>query len=604
MYKQKLTIDNAALNKISYNAEVKVLNSDNIGRLPFLNTEVYFSDDIWDFKNSSPEMGKCKNKYDFTDIHHEYKNYIKQYVLESLINGLRPDTINKYFSYLKKIIRFLEDNKIYNCEVIDNNIIMKFNEFLNKNLKAENERNHHKRLLTKILTYIEYDKGLNYSNLKSSLANSNTALMKAQIENGKTPQIPDGIFDKIISCGIRELNDSTIEDNEKIGTCGALLLSQIGMRIMELNLMQAGNRKEIYCFDSESKIAYVEFKTFKTTRTNNGTMTKSILTEIADLAYKKLELITQQKRDMTKSNYLFLTNKSPVMSQMAITRHNTKFMLRNAKEIGLINKSYDGFTKISKNNKTHAKLYPNYIKLLGVDEYISVPNSHQFRVTVCNKLIKEGVEFGWIVEHMNHLSPEMTKHYIREDKIENVELSRKFFKGVLTNEFKPIGERAEKLIDSINEFIERGNFNIKNDLDEIINYLSGKIPIREKPDGFCIKSAFGKKCKYNEFICAFDMCPNHISCFINADITYRRFKDKVKVIKYDKDNNFIREAEIENKKLQRLIDRSLLSELNELKDKVNKCGDSKMIMNYPKLKELVENIDKIIMEVEEWKGKN
>ena len=594
-------LNNEELNKIAFNGEIKVVNSNinMIGKLPFLNEEIYFLNDIWEFENTG-----VKKKYEFTNICSEYKNYVKEYVLELLLNGFKAYTIKKYFLYIKKIARFLESNKIYNCEIIDKNTITKFNEYINENLITENERNHHRRLLSKLLTYIEYDKGVNYSDIKKILANNDTALLKAQIENGKTPKIPEEIFDKIISCGISELNSDTIEIDEKIGACAILLLSQIGMRIMELNLLEAGKRKEIDCFDGKNRIAYLEFKTFKTTRSNNGATTKTFLTKIADLAYKKLESMTDKRRNEGNSNYLFLTNKKLRMDQSTLSKYITKFMLRNAKELELINKSYDGFKMISKRNKDQARIFSKYINFLEHDEYISVPKSHQFRVTVCNKLIKEGVQFGWVVEHMNHLSPEMTKHYIREDKAENIELSRKFFKGVLTSEFKPIGEQAEQLVKKIDEFVEDSKFNIKKDLDEIIDYLAGKVPIREKIDGFCIKSAFGKKCKYNEFMCAFDMCPNHISCFINADITYGRFINKVKVIKYNEDNNFKREAMIEKTKLKKLINRSLEAELQELKNEINKHGEIEIIKDYPKLKNIVKDIDSIIMEVENWKTKN
>jgi REP element-mobilizing transposase RayT len=207
------------------------------------------------------------------------------------------------------------------------------------------------------------------------------------------------------------------------------------------------------------------------------------------------------------------------------------------------------------------------------------------------------------MEHMNHLSPEMTKHYIRKEKIENKELSRKFFKGLIKKEYKAIGEQSEQLIEKINEFIEEGHFDIKKDIDEIVDYLAGEIPIREKALGFCIKSAFGKKCKYNELICAFDMCPNHITYFINADISYKRFKNQVKSIKYNEENNFIQEAKIEKGKLKRLIDRNLKYELEEFKEEIDKQGELEIIRKYPQLKEIAKEIEKIMMEVKAWKEK-
>ncbi|WP_102400999.1 tyrosine-type recombinase/integrase [Haloimpatiens massiliensis] len=599
-----LNIDEERVKEIAYDGDVKVINNSNIGKLPFFDCEIYFSDDTWDFGLYFENNGQTKNIYKFSKINEEYRDYVKEYILELIINKYKSTSINKYFYMIKRIVNFLIENKIYSCVAINKVVIDSFENFINESYKSELSRSHLRMIFRRLLSLIELDNNVDYSMYKKILNKNNIELIKAQNETGKTPQIPNDIFDNIIRCALKEIKNNNITNKNKMEACIVLLLTQVGMRIKELQFLEANKRKEISCFDGKTKISYLGFLTFKTTRRERGgVVTKSFLTELADLAYVTLEELTEEKRKLCNNNHIFIGKTADVINQSTIRRYERNFIVRNAKEIGVFNKKCDGSYIMTKNSKKDWINYRKYLKNINDEDFIAIPNSHQFRVTVCNKLINEGVQIGWVMEHMNHLSPEMTKHYIRKEKVENKELSRKFFKGVLKKEFKAIGDQAEQLMEKINEYIEKGHFNIKVDIDDIADYLAGQIPIRERALGFCIKSAFGKKCKYNEVMCAFDMCPNHITCFINADISYKRFKNQVKSIKYNEENNFKQEAKIEKGKLRRLIDRNLKYELEELKVEIDNQGETEIIRKYPQLKEITEEIDKIMMEVKDWKRK-
>lgn len=540
------------------NKEIKIKSYDT-ERVGFFNVATYFSEDIWDF---------------FSEIHYVYKIYVKQIILEYLLNDNQVSTIQKYLMALRKIIRFLEDNHIYDCELITENTLNKFNEYINMILKTENERIRYRRLFSKLMTHIETDRGVDYSNLIKILSKNDTGLLKAQIEEGKTPSIPEEILDRIISCALLELYDDSLTVKEKKEACSVILLSQIGMRISELCLLKAYKKMKIDCFNGEKSISYLEFKSFKTAKDKKGIYTKSFLTDKAELAYSILEELTKSERERYKTGYIFVSSNLLPVGTATMTNWISRFIVRNADKIGLINKEYDGFKIFTKEyNEKHRKINKEYCQNLKENDFISIPKPHQFRVALCNKLIKEeGIEIGWVTEHMNHLSIEMTMHYIREthgsEKTKNV--TREVFKGIINKEFKLIGEEAELLVNKINEFISKNKYNIKENLDEIITALSGEIPIREKREGYCIKSAFGKKCKYNEFLCAFEMCPNHCTNYLFSDITYNRFKEHKKVIEYNMENNFIREANMEKNKLKRMASLYLIKELNELKDEINR----------------------------------
>lgn len=602
-----LRINQEELEKIAHTENGLIMNNHKIQRLPFYDVSIYFDEDIWDFEDYNPSMGKHRNIYKFEEIHPEYKPYIKQFILKYLINNSRASTISKYLGYLKKIVRFLESNYVYSCEIITEDIVVKFNEFLEHNLRSENERAHHRRLLTELILYIEYDKGIDYSNLKKMLSFNDTELLKAQIERGKTPSIPSNIFDRIVSFALKELESDTFTDREKKEACSVLLFAQIGMRILELTLLEANKIKEVECFDGTKIIPYLEFMTFKTTRMNSGTITKSFLTDKALLAYQTLEKLSEESRERNKSSYLFTANSNLPINTVTMTNMISRFMIRNAMKIGLVNNKYDGFKIITpESNKVNKVAKLEYFASLSNEDFISVPKPHQFRVAVCNELIKDGGEMSWVVEHMNHLSVEMTNHYIRktDESDEQKEMTKDLFSGLINGEFKLIGEEAELLMKKIDDFISENKYNIRTDLEEIVDKLTEIVPIREKREGYCVKSIFGKKCKYNEFLCAFEMCPNHCTSYIFVDITYKRFIEHKKCIDYNLENRFIREATQEKNKLKRMISLYLTNELKELKYEINRQGRENIIKEHSTLEDMVDNVDEITKEVDMWMKSN
>lgn len=205
---------------------------------------------------------------------------------------------------------------------------------------------------------------------------------------------------------------------------------------------------------------------------------------------------------------------------------------------------------------------------------------------------------------MNHLTPEMTYHYFRKEMETNKEKSKIVLRGIILGDFKLIGEEAENLIKKIDEFIKNNNFNIKKDLDTIINELADAVPIREKIEGYCVKSSFGKVCKYNEFLCAFEICPNQCTNFLFSDISYRRYQDTIKIIKYNEKNGFIKEASVEKNKMKRWYETYFSKELIETKNEILRQGADTIIEKYPNLEYVVHNIDCITDECEKWIKEN
>lgn len=561
------------------------------GILPIPDVDIYFEDNVWDFK----ETYLSKNGiFDFEEIHYGFRRYIKSIVLSEKLSGMKLTSLKKKFGNYKDMISFLEANYVYDCSTISRKDIEKLNEFILHKFDSENERIRNRNLFIKLLEKIEADKDIDYKELKEILESSNNIqLRKAQIQQGKTPNIDDKIFDNIISLAIQELDNKHLSDTQKIEACAILILSQTGMRISELSMLEANMIKVNKGPVPNSEVKCLKFYSPKILNWYNNV----VMTDIGSLGYETLEKLTEKKRKKLNTNYLFTSNGRKPCGTGTVTNYLRRFIARNYMELGLYNKLFDGcFILTKKNNEERGIVNPLYLSNITYEDFISIPNAHQYRVAVCNKLVSQGVKLRWVMKHMGHLTEDMTEHYIRKEKEDNNEV----LKGIIKKDFKLIGEEAEDLINRIEEFIEEGEYNIKTDLEQIVDTLSKRVPIRAKKNGFCIKSAFGKKCKYNEFICAFEACPNHCTSYIFADISYKRFKDNLKSIEYNEKNNFINEAKIEKKKLKRMAENYLIKELQEVKNEIINKGKEQLINENRNLEFVVNNIEELFEEVNKW----
>lgn len=560
-------------------------------KLPGTDEDIYYGEDKWIY--SSDES------YSFKDVDYVYKDYVKDYVLIHKINGYSKATVNKYYIILKKITKFLTKNMILDGISITSETIDLFNQYIKKEYSSEGTRTHYRRIFKELLEKIEEKNGQDYTDLKKELSKNDRRLLKVEVERGKTPNIPKDIFYKIIDVATKEIEDDNIDFENKMEACYVLLLSQTGMRIGELALLESG-KLHFYPVSDGTQVGYIDMWALKEEKYVSKTKSVCFMTSKAILAYQTLENLTYNER-ISEKRISFLRDPDKKSTSSKIRKYIYSFYTRNFESIGLLNNDSPGFRKESFETKKPSKLYiKNKNKLPKIGTFfLGFPKPHQFRVAVCNELIRQAVDLGWVMQHMNHLTPEMTDHYIRNEK-EELDLSENILRDIVSGSYRLIGEEAEELMERINEFIEENEFNIQEDLEAIVKILKGKVPIRAKKEGFCIKSSFGRACKRNEFTCAFDMCNNFCTSYLFTDITYRRFKDLESTIKYNYENGFKREASMEEKKMKRLVASRLSKEIEETEYEIKRQGIDKILKNHPELYYIVNNIDNIKKEVNLW----
>ena len=249
--------------------------------------DTYYGEDKWVY--SSDEI------YSFDDINYVYKNYVKDYILSLKINGYSKQTVSKYYLIIKNITKFLIDNNIIDGVSIYPETIDLFNKYIDQKFSSEGTRTHYRRIFKELLGVIEEEKGRNYESLKEKLSKNNTALLKIQAEKGKIPNIPEDTFRRIISIALKEIKDDSIDDEYKIEACYVLLLSQTGMRIGELALLESG-KLNIHVVTDGTKVGYIDMWALKEVKYVAKTASICFMTPEAILAYENLEKLTEKER--------------------------------------------------------------------------------------------------------------------------------------------------------------------------------------------------------------------------------------------------------------------------------------------------------------------
>ena len=78
------------------NSKQYIVDNEFKGLLPLNNVDIMFEDSIWDLETRY--LGE-NSKFDFSDINYNFRDYIKLYVLEGIINSNSITTLKKIIVY-------------------------------------------------------------------------------------------------------------------------------------------------------------------------------------------------------------------------------------------------------------------------------------------------------------------------------------------------------------------------------------------------------------------------------------------------------------------------------------------------------------------------
>lgn len=579
-----------------------------INKLNFDKADYFYSDNFWDFSPyTTLNVRKIKLCFNFDLCCETFRNDLKDFIfIEILQNKRKIQSTHTYFSELYDFFNFIESKGFYHIKDITDNIIKEFLSIREKVSIYELRNN--KKVLKEFFIFQEINFKILLTNERLSLLeNTDISVYYACAEQSKTPNIPEDYFNKFLSATLKIIDNKEEEMFHRGVACIYVILSQTGLRIGECLDLEVGCLKEISIFNGEKKAYYIDYKTWKREKGNNVyTWEKTYVNELTKKAYDNLIDIYKEKREKLKSNYLFLgnhDNEIPLNSDRFDDLSRKYFLYLNQffPTINVPKGTYKNIPTLSMEKRHFSKKkYPN-------TKTVTRPNTLQFRVHVCTELYNKGVPLKYIEKFMSHLSSDMAGYYVRPNKKnpqEDMDFSLKTLEKIVSGENKILGSDSG-LIEKINEFIEKNHYNVEKDLKTICEKLATKIPIRQKTGGVCIKSSMLRECskdaKTNEFYCAYGVCKNIFHFYYMADVSYRQAKELCETITINKERGHMRQVQKELNMLYTITKNKLIPELDELKNMINKKDINSILMEYPDLKEIVENYDSIYEEALKWK---
>lgn len=198
-------------------------------------------------------------------------------------------------------------------------------------------------------------------------------------------------------------------------------------------------------------------------------------------------------------------------------------------------------------------------------------------------------------------------YYVRfsEDEVqEERQYSEEIIREIVIDDINLLGgKEGNRLKTDIKNYLEENNLNVKDSIDDVMDAIEGKVTIRGKLGGVCIRTE-GLPCAHdkrtNALLCAYNMCPNLYHTFYMLPVTINEFREKVKLYKTLEAKGMTRNSEKEKNNLGFMASGKLKDELEELKKEIDKHGADDICEKYPELIEIVKNYDAIVAEVEAW----
>ena len=587
-----------------------------INQLPFSKGVIYYSDDVWDFSQyTSLNVQKSKLKFNFSGLADTLKDDAKNYVLLKILeNKNKVQSIHRNYSEVRKFFNYLADRNIFHGKDAGISIIKDYLQTVRGKNSIIALRFAKGVLKDYYMQYCANFEDISTPGLLSLFDQDSVREYKAHQNAHKSADIPQEYYNKFVSACMTMLNDESLDFAYR-GAAGVyIILSQTGLRIGEILGITADGLKTVRIFDGQ-EADYLEYQTWKRESGNNTASTvRTFVNPLCRQAFVTLLKIYDERRKELGMNYLYMggtmmnTADSFPIDTEAFRRQAWRFLVK-MDDMGLletVNLPDSAYPML-----VHAKTTDQQIKcpkrLSGIVQTITYPDTQQFRFHVCTELHRQGVPLKYVQTFMSHLTFDMARYHVHPVSTpqENMEYSLKILREVVTGKTRLLGD-GKGLSEKIQDFIQKNNFRVETDLDEICRLLAEKIPIRQKTGGVCIKSSQLRDCSKdgptNEFYCAYGVCPNIYHFYYMADISYRQCKELTETIAFNRTRNHMKQVQKETNMLQTIASKRLIPELDELKAVIKREGIEQVYLEHPELQEIIENLETIEKEADAWKS--
>lgn len=431
-------------------------------------------------------------------------------------------------------------------------------------------------------------------------------LSKATQEKNKLPDIPKEYFDRILSTCLAVMRNRKCSKQDRALAAAIVMLTQLGVRIGDLLNLTTDS---LFSQEADGHVMhYINYSVEKLSKPHAPQVRFDIYA--SDICVEAFHILLKMREfcpGYRRYNYLVLIPQdecSPKKMTYPITKNSFR---EKYKRFFLKHLSVECHYEWKGIQPSMVQVYDRLEHKI-VKDTVYIPVSGQFRVRLCTYLYEHGVKLSYIEQHLAHLSEMMYGYYARpkDTRQESAENAEQFIKNIVLDEMMPIGLHSEELSANLHAFIERKKLNVHTDMKQIMASLDGEVAIRAKTGGFCCRSSLlpcPEDPHSNKLLCAYNRCPNVYSFFYMADITYSRFAACKDAYYVNLQRGLKNAARKEFINAQDIINRTLLPQIFQLEKELARHGREAILAKYPRLTDIVENIETIKQEMKTWKVK-
>lgn len=575
-----------------------------VDKVPTRDMKISFADNIWDFNPYFDGINDDSYKLNFIDFPDSIRDYMKFYVLHSIMGRSKISTANARISTFKYMITRLMDSQGSQLTLLTTSDFCQYID--NKDITATGKHDMYISAFM-VLSFIKNNYRLplliDLPLLKQRAAEEKK---RSKEEANKLPDIPKEYFNAILTTAVRVMRDKNAEYNRRATACEIVMLSQLGLRTGDLMALRVSDRFKKTIPGSGHKVAYIHYRSRKPSKPHDDMLEFDIF--CTDLCSEAIDVLIKLRKSnpLAKDNdYLYILQPNiNTKDDLPVTnpRFNYQyklFLYEELKDSALLD--WEGITKV--------KFVPH--RLRWSEENIimlSVPDTRQFRVHLCTTLYNDyNVPLEFIRRYMGHLSEYMMGYYVRPKDTyqEDIVYAEKAIREIAGKEDLRLlgGSSPDDLKENIKQFIAEKHIDVMADTKAVVDAFGDKLIIRGKRGGMCIKTSImpcAKDRRTNALYCSYNICPNLFHFFYMADASYADFKTLQETYKAAREHGHMREAEKELYKLHDLCGKTLTPELDELQREIDRKGVKHIIDHYPGLLPIVEDMDRIREEVRTW----
>lgn len=587
-------------------------------------TSIKFSNDFWDFSEQYKEgkiilcyryyfTGK-QNQYAISDY---YKIVLKLFVFYLITEfGLDHSSNSIKFTHIRKLLEYLTKNNITTLEQLSLDELKQIYE--SKNILYTTAYKSKVDIKVFYTFYSLLIKDVYKQDFADYFNDRDSNTIKAITEENKASLLPT-LFYKNYSNLLFEYAMNESNNNKDRGLAGLLFIgTQTGLRGGELTILEENCIEEMKY--KNKKVGILHYRS-----TKNGTKNKTYKngetnanSKVIDIVNKLRPLFNEARVGKKTSLLIVNVNSKHNCNQIRASfaeeilhKFNIRFCIMNYKKLGILNNEESDMFGSNIDGTYIQKHHKKFLKSQGIKpgDKFSIPTITQFRVYFASELRERGVDDRTVSFLLNHNSEEMWGYYARpKNEIqEDIDFTKEILSNILQDNTKILGAKGDALRNKIDNIIKENNFNLEIDLDSIIDKVRGEVPIRKKEGGFCMKSNPRRECRHDaetdEFLCAYGCCPNHCHMYFMITVTYNKYLDVKKLIKYNQENGYINQAQKEAFKLESIINQELAPEIIELQNEIDRKGKDLVLEKHPNLIYIISHYTEIKEDIELWKKK-